>query len=150
MTAEFALSKQNQHSAFRKEISFVFLVTVVNLVTYKSVVRKKCFCCACLSLGGALGRYVQRKLSGEKLFQEPFVSVRESLKAAINICEQWVLDCEHLTGQVFLKHHIYINCHIDGDQNELICITRSGGDTPHTRGRGTNIAHTCFIPLQRD
>lgn len=93
---------------------------------------------------------MQRKLSGEKLFQGPIVSVRESLKAAINVCEQWVLDCEHLTGQVFLNRHISINCDIDGDQTKLNCIIRSGGDTPHTRGRGTNIAHTCSIPLQRD
>lgn len=56
---------------------------------------------------------MQRKLSGEKLFQEPFVSVRESLKGAINICEQWVVDCEHLTGQVFQKSYIYIDCDID-------------------------------------
>lgn len=58
---------------------------------------------------------MQKKLSGEKLFQGPIVSVRESLKAAIDICEQWVLDCEHLTGQVFLKRDISINCDIDGD-----------------------------------
>lgn len=93
---------------------------------------------------------MQRKLSGEKLFQEPFVSVRESLKGAINICEQWVVDCEHLTGQVFQKSYIYIDCDIDCDQTELNCVIRSGGDTPHTRGRGTNIAHKCLIPLQKD
>lgn len=54
-------------------------------------------------LGGALERYVQRKLSGEKIFEESFVSVSESLRSAVNICEQWVVDCEHLTGQVFQK-----------------------------------------------
>lgn len=93
---------------------------------------------------------MQRKLSGEKLFQGPIVSVRESLKAAINICEQWVLDCEHLTGQVCLKRHISLNCDRNWDQTELKCIIRCGGDTPHPRGRATNTAHTCFIPLQRD
>lgn len=50
--------------------------------------------------GGDLGRYVQRKLSGLKIFAEPFVSVKENLKTGVNICEQWVAACEHLTGQV--------------------------------------------------
>lgn len=50
--------------------------------------------------GGALGRYVQRKLSGLKIFKEPFVSVRENLRMGVAICEQWVVACEHLTGQV--------------------------------------------------
>lgn len=68
-----------------------------------------------LQLGGSLERYVQKKLSGENLFREPFVSVRETLNSAINICEQWVVDCEHLTGQVFQKHCIYIDCDIDCD-----------------------------------
>lgn len=54
-------------------------------------------------LGGALERYVQRKLSGEKIFEESFVSVRESLRSAVSLCEQWLVDCEHLTGQVFQK-----------------------------------------------
>lgn len=60
-------------------------------------------------LGGALERYVQRKLSGQKLFQEPFVCVRDSLRSAINICEQWVVDCEHLTGQVFQKSYLCVH-----------------------------------------
>lgn len=51
--------------------------------------------------GGALGRYVQRKLSGLKIFEEPFVSVRENMRMAVTICEQWVVACEHLTGQVW-------------------------------------------------
>lgn len=50
--------------------------------------------------GGALGRYVQRKLSNLKIFAEPFVSMRENLRTGIAICEQWVVACEHLTGQV--------------------------------------------------
>ncbi|XP_029699181.1 cytoplasmic dynein 2 heavy chain 1 isoform X3 [Takifugu rubripes] len=58
-------------------------------------------------IGGALERYVQRKLSGEKLFQEPFACVSESLRSAINICEQWVVDCEHLTGQVWRGYTPY-------------------------------------------
>uniref|UniRef100_A0AAQ5X3R7 Dynein heavy chain tail domain-containing protein n=1 Tax=Amphiprion ocellaris TaxID=80972 RepID=A0AAQ5X3R7_AMPOC len=55
-------------------------------------------------VGGALGRYVQKKLSALKIFQEPFVSVRESLRTAVSICEQWVIACEHLTGQVWKRH----------------------------------------------
>lgn len=101
-----------------------------------------------MSLGGALERYVQRKLNGKNLFREPFVSVRESLKGAINICQQWVVDCEHLTGQVFLKS--YIDCDTDCDHTDLNSIIRSGGNTPHTRGQGTNIPHKCLIPLQKD
>lgn len=50
--------------------------------------------------GGALGRYVQKKLSGIKIFEEPFVLVRENLRTGVSICEQWVVACEHLTGQV--------------------------------------------------
>lgn len=50
--------------------------------------------------GGDLGRYVQRKLSGVKIFAEPFLSVKENLKTGVSICEQWVAACEHLTGQV--------------------------------------------------
>ncbi|XP_071781183.2 cytoplasmic dynein 2 heavy chain 1 [Centroberyx gerrardi] len=55
-------------------------------------------------IGGALGRYVQRKLSGLKIFEEPFVSVREKLRVGVVICEQWVAACEHLTGQVWKRH----------------------------------------------
>ena len=43
---------------------------------------------------------MQRKLSGLKIFEEPFVSVRENLRTGVAICEQWVAACEHLTGQV--------------------------------------------------
>ncbi|KAM4566457.1 cytoplasmic dynein 2 heavy chain 1 isoform 3-T3 [Odontesthes bonariensis] len=55
-------------------------------------------------IGGGLGRYVQRKLSGLKIFGEPFVSVRENLRTGVSICEQWVVACEHLTGQVWKRH----------------------------------------------
>ncbi|XP_076002176.1 cytoplasmic dynein 2 heavy chain 1 isoform X2 [Genypterus blacodes] len=58
-------------------------------------------------IGGALGRYVQRKLSGLKIFEKPFLSVREDLKAGVIICEQWVVACEHLTGQVWKRHAPY-------------------------------------------
>ena len=57
--------------------------------------------CVCVS-GGALGRYVQRKLSGVKIFEEQYVSMQENLRMAITICDQWVTACEHLTGQVWL------------------------------------------------
>ncbi|KAM9801492.1 cytoplasmic dynein 2 heavy chain 1 [Neosynchiropus ocellatus] len=55
-------------------------------------------------IGGALGRYVQKKLSDVKLFEGPFVSVRENLKRGFAICEQWVANCEHLTGQVWKRY----------------------------------------------
>ncbi|KAM3616881.1 uncharacterized protein V6R79_025341 [Siganus canaliculatus] len=55
-------------------------------------------------IGGALGRYVQKKLSSHKIFDEPFVSMRDSLRTAVTICEQWVVACEHLTGQVWKRH----------------------------------------------
>ena len=66
--------------------------------------REYAFVFICLHVhlqGGALGRYVQRKLSGLKIFREPFVSVRENLRTGVSICEQWVVACEHLTGQVW-------------------------------------------------
>ncbi|KAG7479775.1 cytoplasmic dynein 2 heavy chain 1 isoform X1 [Solea senegalensis] len=55
-------------------------------------------------IGGALGRYVQRKLSGLNIFEEPFVSLRENLRMGVVICEQWVVVCDHLTGQVWKRH----------------------------------------------
>ncbi|TNN71605.1 Cytoplasmic dynein 2 heavy chain 1 [Liparis tanakae] len=55
-------------------------------------------------IGGALGRFVQRKLSGLKIFEVPFVSVRENLRTGVSVCEQWVAACEHLTGQVWKRH----------------------------------------------
>uniref|UniRef100_A0A3Q0T4R8 Cytoplasmic dynein 2 heavy chain 1 n=1 Tax=Amphilophus citrinellus TaxID=61819 RepID=A0A3Q0T4R8_AMPCI len=55
-------------------------------------------------VGGALGRFVQRKLSGLKIFEEPFVLVRENLRTGFAICEQWVVACEHLTGQVWKRY----------------------------------------------
>uniref|UniRef100_A0A4W5JP42 Dynein cytoplasmic 2 heavy chain 1 n=1 Tax=Hucho hucho TaxID=62062 RepID=A0A4W5JP42_9TELE len=58
-------------------------------------------------IGGALGRYVQKKLSGVKLFLDPFLSVRESLRVGLVICEQWVSACEHLSGQVWKRYPPY-------------------------------------------
>ncbi|KAM4627347.1 cytoplasmic dynein 2 heavy chain 1 [Polymixia lowei] len=55
-------------------------------------------------IGGALGRYVQRKLSGVKIFEEPFLTVRENVRVGVVICEQWVAACVHLTGQVWKRH----------------------------------------------
>uniref|UniRef100_H2M4S9 Cytoplasmic dynein 2 heavy chain 1 n=1 Tax=Oryzias latipes TaxID=8090 RepID=H2M4S9_ORYLA len=55
-------------------------------------------------IGGALGRYVQRKLSDSKVFEEPFASVRDNLRMAISICEHWVTGCEFLTGQAWKKY----------------------------------------------
>ncbi|KAJ7995299.1 hypothetical protein DPEC_G00243100 [Dallia pectoralis] len=58
-------------------------------------------------IGGALGRYVQKKLSGVKLFDDSFLSVRESLRVGVVICEQWVSTCEHLSGQVWKRYAPY-------------------------------------------
>uniref|UniRef100_A0A8C5EPV0 Cytoplasmic dynein 2 heavy chain 1 n=1 Tax=Gouania willdenowi TaxID=441366 RepID=A0A8C5EPV0_GOUWI len=58
-------------------------------------------------IGGALGRYVQRKLSGLRIFEESFVSVRENLMTGVSICEQWVVACEHLTGQLWKRQAPY-------------------------------------------
>ncbi|KAM4743047.1 cytoplasmic dynein 2 heavy chain 1 isoform 3-T4 [Anableps anableps] len=55
-------------------------------------------------IGEALGRYVQRKLSGLKIFEESFLLMRENLRTGVSICEQWVVACEHLTGQVWKRH----------------------------------------------
>ncbi|XP_061575223.1 dynein cytoplasmic 2 heavy chain 1 isoform X3 [Cololabis saira] len=55
-------------------------------------------------IGGALGRYVQKKLGDLKIFVEPFVLVRENLRMGVSICEQWVAACEHLTGQLWKRH----------------------------------------------
>ncbi|KAG7470921.1 hypothetical protein MATL_G00119020 [Megalops atlanticus] len=55
-------------------------------------------------IGGALGRYVQKKLSSLKLWEDPFFTVKESLRAGIAVCEQWVGACEHLTGQLWKRY----------------------------------------------
>ncbi|XP_062407923.1 dynein cytoplasmic 2 heavy chain 1 [Sardina pilchardus] len=55
-------------------------------------------------IGGALGRYVQRKLSSLKLWEDSFLSVRESVRAGMAVCEQWASACEHLTGHVWKRY----------------------------------------------
>ena len=79
------------------------IVVILSLFSFLFVL------CECLQ-GGALGRYVQRKLSGLKIFEESFALVRENLRMGVTICEQWVAACDHLTGQVWSrskwrKHH---------------------------------------------
>ncbi|XP_059389920.1 dynein cytoplasmic 2 heavy chain 1 isoform X1 [Carassius carassius] len=55
-------------------------------------------------IGGALGRFVQRKLSSLHLWDDPYFTVREGLKGGVAACEQWVAVCEHLTGQVWKRY----------------------------------------------
>ncbi|KAI2656493.1 Cytoplasmic dynein 2 heavy chain 1 [Labeo rohita] len=55
-------------------------------------------------IGGALGRFVQRKLSALCLWEDPYFTVREGLKGGVAACEQWVAACEHLTGQVWKRY----------------------------------------------
>uniref|UniRef100_A0A8C1IPK5 Dynein cytoplasmic 2 heavy chain 1 n=1 Tax=Cyprinus carpio TaxID=7962 RepID=A0A8C1IPK5_CYPCA len=55
-------------------------------------------------IGGALGRFVQRKLSTLHLWDDPYFTVREGLKGGVAACEQWVAVCEHLTGQVWKRY----------------------------------------------
>lgn len=81
------------------------IFTVVVLKKESNILSFYCFSVffffLCVHIpGGDLGRYVQRKLSGLKIFTEPFLSVKENLRTGITICEQWVVACEHLTGQV--------------------------------------------------
>ncbi|XP_057206860.1 cytoplasmic dynein 2 heavy chain 1 isoform X3 [Triplophysa rosa] len=54
--------------------------------------------------GGALARFVQRKLSSLHLWEDPYFTVREGLKGGVAVCEQWVAACEHLTGQVWKRY----------------------------------------------
>ncbi|NXV90779.1 DYHC2 protein, partial [Calonectris borealis] len=58
-------------------------------------------------IGGALGRYVQRKLAALNLWEDAFHSVKENLKAGILICEQWVSTCEYLTGQLWQRYTLH-------------------------------------------
>ncbi|XP_064157010.1 dynein cytoplasmic 2 heavy chain 1 isoform X2 [Anguilla rostrata] len=55
-------------------------------------------------IGGALGRYVQKKLSSLKLWEDPFLTVKESLRSGVAVCEQWVGACDHLTGQLWKRY----------------------------------------------
>lgn len=54
--------------------------------------------------GGALARFVQRKLSSLHLWEDPYFTVREGLKGGVAVCEQWVAACAHLTGQVWKRY----------------------------------------------
>ncbi|XP_076446844.1 LOW QUALITY PROTEIN: cytoplasmic dynein 2 heavy chain 1-like [Babylonia areolata] len=54
-------------------------------------------------IAGSLGRYVQRKLSDEDLWQGSFSAVRESLRMGISICERWTSVCETLTTQFWKR-----------------------------------------------
>ncbi|KPP72256.1 cytoplasmic dynein 2 heavy chain 1-like [Scleropages formosus] len=55
-------------------------------------------------IGSALARYVQKKLSSVKLWEEPFFIVRENLRAGLAVCEHWAGTCEHLTGQLWKRY----------------------------------------------
>ncbi|TRY83670.1 hypothetical protein DNTS_027964 [Danionella cerebrum] len=55
-------------------------------------------------IGGALGRFVQRKLSDLCLWDDPYLNVREGLKRGVSVCEQWIAACEHLSGQVWKRY----------------------------------------------
>uniref|UniRef100_A0A8C5YQN7 Cytoplasmic dynein 2 heavy chain 1 n=1 Tax=Marmota marmota marmota TaxID=9994 RepID=A0A8C5YQN7_MARMA len=54
-------------------------------------------------IGGSFGRFVQKKLGTLNLWEDPYYLVKENLKAGISICEQWVIVCNHLTGQVWQR-----------------------------------------------
>uniref|UniRef100_A0A671EFV8 Dynein cytoplasmic 2 heavy chain 1 n=1 Tax=Rhinolophus ferrumequinum TaxID=59479 RepID=A0A671EFV8_RHIFE len=55
-------------------------------------------------IGGSFGRFVQKKLGTLNLWEDPYYLVKENLKAGISICEQWVIACNHLTGQVWQRY----------------------------------------------
>ncbi|XP_077984893.1 cytoplasmic dynein 2 heavy chain 1-like [Glandiceps talaboti] len=55
-------------------------------------------------VGGALGRYVQRKLGSLDLWRDPFHKVKEALRSGIAICERWVVACEQLTVQFWKRY----------------------------------------------
>lgn len=53
--------------------------------------------------GLTLGRFVQKKLCVLHLWEDPYLTVRESLREGVAVCEQWVAACDHLTGQVWKR-----------------------------------------------
>lgn len=55
-------------------------------------------------LGGSLGRYVQRKLSAEDLWNGQFSRIRDALRTGTGICERWVQVCETLTTQFWKRY----------------------------------------------
>ncbi|XP_064610087.1 cytoplasmic dynein 2 heavy chain 1-like isoform X3 [Liolophura sinensis] len=55
-------------------------------------------------IGGSLGRYVQRKLSAEDLWNGQFSRIRDALRMGTGICERWVQVCETLTTQFWKRY----------------------------------------------
>ncbi|XP_072467338.1 cytoplasmic dynein 2 heavy chain 1 isoform X1 [Notamacropus eugenii] len=55
-------------------------------------------------IGGSFGRFVQKKLGTLNIWEDPFHLVKDKLKAGITICEQWVVACNHLTGQMWQRY----------------------------------------------
>ncbi|GAA6083651.1 cytoplasmic dynein 2 heavy chain 1 isoform X2, partial [Tachysurus ichikawai] len=55
-------------------------------------------------IGFSLARFVQKKLCVLHLWEEPYSSVRESLKLGVAVCEQWTAACEHLSSQVWKRY----------------------------------------------
>ena len=61
------------------------------------------FCIA----AGSLGRYVQRKLAEENLWDGQFGQIKESLRTGVSICERWVGSCETLTVQFWKRYNLH-------------------------------------------
>ncbi|XP_040316731.1 cytoplasmic dynein 2 heavy chain 1 [Herpailurus yagouaroundi] len=55
-------------------------------------------------IGGSFGRFVQKKLGTLNLWEDPYCLVKDHLRAGVSICEQWVIACNHLTGQVWQRY----------------------------------------------
>ncbi|KAK7096855.1 hypothetical protein V1264_003902 [Littorina saxatilis] len=54
-------------------------------------------------IAGSFGRYVQRKLADENLWNGNFNTVREALRMGVAICERWTTVCETLTMQFWKR-----------------------------------------------
>ena len=57
-----------------------------------------------MATAGALGRYVQHKLSELDLWKGPYGRVKENLRSGLMICERWVGACETLTSQFWKRY----------------------------------------------
>nr|XP_023648221.1 cytoplasmic dynein 2 heavy chain 1 isoform X1 [Paramormyrops kingsleyae]XP_023648222.1 cytoplasmic dynein 2 heavy chain 1 isoform X1 [Paramormyrops kingsleyae] len=55
-------------------------------------------------IGQALCSYVQKKLSMLKLWEDPFLNVKDCLQSGVAICEHWVGVCEQTTGQLWKRY----------------------------------------------
>ncbi|XP_013392185.1 cytoplasmic dynein 2 heavy chain 1, partial [Lingula anatina] len=55
-------------------------------------------------IGGALGRYIQRKLAQEDIWKGQFSKVKEKLRAGLSVCERWTSACETLTVQFWKRY----------------------------------------------